>query len=407
MTKGQRPENCVPFPTWRAGADDGNETRLMRQYYIDVQNSKICSTSNGDPTGGDLDESIYLVEFDPGQVRVQQIFHHFTGTTVDVNIPQEVDLDKTFLWFNYSIDTWSTAWHSALVTGSFLSSTQLNFSRYASDDAIYLTIYLVECLQDQWTVKREDSANVGGYTMYNYINFDDAGNRARFIQGSYSSNYGAVYVDRCCLRLYPGLDNSFTWNRQDLSGEISKRHIEVVEFNPKLDIRVGGSLIEITGTSTYETRDVNSDYPLDIDRSIVCAPIANCINKSTGTGNDDVGGVCMKFELTVSGVDIDCSRYYKGTNTYGYLQWIEWPAYKTHYFEGIVTERGLPVVRNVACHRADTYELVDSTTSASGTGYYRLETSYSGVHYIICQDDEAPLDYNDLILGKMEPTEII
>jgi len=407
MTKGQRPENCVPFASWRVAADDGRQRRIMRQYYIDIQNHKICSVSNDDPSGGDIDESIYLVEFDPAQVRVQQIFHPFVGTSTDVDIPQEVDLDKTLLWFNYSIDTGSTGWPRALVTGSFLSSTQLNFSRTTDDQGIYLTIYLIECLQDQWVVKRADQAPGAVATFYDYINFEDSGNKIRFIQGSFSSNQDNVYVDRNCLRLYPEADANFTWNRATNAGSILDSHIEVLEFNPKLDIRVGGNRTDFTGSNEDETKDLGSEYPLDLDRSIVCPSIVNSINRANGTAVDDVGSVCVKFELTSSGTEIDYSRYYKGITTDGYFQWIEWPPFKTHYFEGTVTERGLPVIRNVACHRADTYELMDYTTSASGTGYYRLETSYSGVHYIVCQDDEAPLDYNDLVLGKMEPTEII
>jgi len=46
---------------------------------------------------------------------------------------------------------------------------------------------------------------------------------------------------------------------------------------------------------------------------------------------------------------------------------------------------------------------MDSTVSASGTGFYRLDTTYSGAHYIVCQDDDPPIDYNHLVLGKMEP----
>ena len=68
----------------------------------------------------------------------------------------------------------------------------------------------------------------------------------------------------------------------------------------------------------------------------------------------------------------------------------------------MVSEKGVLAERQVACYRADTNELMDSTVS-SGTGEYRLETTYSGAHYITCQDAEADPSYNDLILGKMEP----
>jgi hypothetical protein len=77
----------------------------------------------------------------------------------------------------------------------------------------------------------------------------------------------------------------------------------------------------------------------------------------------------------------------------------------TGYFSGYVYELGNPVQRTVYLHNRSTGELVDSTTS-SGNGYYYLETTYSGAHYIVALDDEAREDYNDLIIGNVYPTEV-
>jgi len=73
------------------------------------------------------------------------------------------------------------------------------------------------------------------------------------------------------------------------------------------------------------------------------------------------------------------------------------------YFEGYVYEKGVPVSRKLYLHRRDTGELLDTTTS-SGNGYYKLETTYSGSHYIVCLDDPAGEDYNDLVVGNVFPT---
>jgi len=69
-------------------------------------------------------------------------------------------------------------------------------------------------------------------------------------------------------------------------------------------------------------------------------------------------------------------------------------------FEGNVYEKGVPVARTVRSYRRDTGELTDETTSNSSTGYYYLETTYSGLHSIVCLDDEGGLSYNDLIIGQ-------
>ena len=75
------------------------------------------------------------------------------------------------------------------------------------------------------------------------------------------------------------------------------------------------------------------------------------------------------------------------------------------YFSGYVYELGSPVQRTLFLHRRDNGVLADTITS-SGNGYYYLETTYSGSHYVVCLDDSAGEDYNDLIIGDIYPTTI-
>jgi len=399
LTKGQRPENCVPFASWRKGADAGEMDRLMHHFRMD-SNSRLTVVSQGSDVGGDRDLVAYVIEFDPDQVRVQHIYQLMTGTSYNVTIPQEVDLSKTFLCFSYDTDHWQNKWSYAAVTGSFVSSTQLNFSRYSSSAGVYLTIYLIECLQDQWTVSRTDTGSQSGTSVYDYSNYTN-GVRGGLIQGSYSVSGANVYPSYNCWRLYPRQDHGVQWNRHISSGNITDRHVEFLDFNPNLGIRVGGYWTDMSPGTASETKSTVSG-PVDLERTMVCPTIVNDINRVDTTGTNDVGSVCVKFELTDPST-ITCTRYDKGSTTYGWFQWVEWPPYKTHYFEGVVTEKGVPIIRNVSCFRADTNEKMDSVVSASGTGLYHLETTYSGVHYIVCQDDDPPTDYNHLILGKMEP----
>ena len=399
LSKGQRPENCVPFPSWRTGADLAEIVRLCRFHDID-QNSKIYSVAEGAGVGGDNDEIIYVIEFDPAQVRVQKIWYMMTGTSVNVTIPQEIDMTKTFMLFGYSVDNWGNRFDLNCITGSVTSSTELNFYRYASSAGVYLMIYLVECLQDQWAVSRVTTGSTTGANVYDYSNFIN-GVKGRFIQGSYSVTDTSNDCDNNTWRLYPRQDDGFQWNRQSTVGSIAKRNIEVVDFNPDLSISVGGGWFDMTSQS-IETKTTKSG-PLDLERSMVAPTIANDWNRVNGTTTNDASQIKVKLELTDEST-ITCSRYDKGANyTYGWYQWVEWPEYKTHYFEGIVTENNVPIERQVACFRADTNEMMGSTVSASGTGFYHIETTYSGTHYIVCQDDDPPVDYNHLILGKMEP----
>ncbi len=74
-------------------------------------------------------------------------------------------------------------------------------------------------------------------------------------------------------------------------------------------------------------------------------------------------------------------------------------------FSGIVYEQGSPVQRSLYLYRRDTGAYVDTTTS-SGDGYYTLSTTYSGAHFIVCLDDAAGDDFNDLIIGNVIPTTV-
>lgn len=403
MTKGQRPENCVPFVSWRAASNDDKMSRLMRSHYTDTINSKIISYSDGSSSGGNLDEIAYIVEFDPAQVKIQRFFRTMTSTSIAITI-DPVDRTRTFIWFSYATDHYQDDWNDTLITAEFTSDSLLTFRRHASSGAVTLTVYLVECLQEQWYVKRIDTGSQTGTSFYDYANFHyaDGGNTHRFIQGSYSTDSANYYADRSCMRLYPRQDHGFQWNRVYSSGSITDRHLEVVEFNPKTGIKVGGYWTDMSTGTTSETKGIVNDQPLDLDRAMVCPTIVGSINRATGSASDYIGSVTVKFELTDT-TTITCTRHDKGNDTHGWFQWVQWPPFKTHYFEGIVSEKAVPVIRDVACFRADTHELMDSTVSASGTGFYHLETTYSGVHYIICRDDDPPIDYNDLILGKMEP----
>ena len=74
-------------------------------------------------------------------------------------------------------------------------------------------------------------------------------------------------------------------------------------------------------------------------------------------------------------------------------------------FSGYVFEQNNPVSREIHLHNRATGDLVTTTTS-SGNGYYYLGTNSSGSHYIVCLDDDAGVEYNDLIIGPVFPTTI-
>ena len=75
------------------------------------------------------------------------------------------------------------------------------------------------------------------------------------------------------------------------------------------------------------------------------------------------------------------------------------------YFDGYVMEEGSPVQRTINLYKRTNGEFL-STTSSNPSGYYYIETTFSGMHYVMCLDAPADPLYNDLIIGSAYPTAI-
>ena len=74
-------------------------------------------------------------------------------------------------------------------------------------------------------------------------------------------------------------------------------------------------------------------------------------------------------------------------------------------FEGNVTENQFPVSRLVRLYLSSTGEYVGETTSAVD-GSYKIETPFTGEHFVVAFDDDAGEEYNALIQDKLLPQAI-
>ena len=64
----------------------------------------------------------------------------------------------------------------------------------------------------------------------------------------------------------------------------------------------------------------------------------------------------------------------------------------------ILDDAGDPVARVVRAYRRDTGALVGSTTSSAGDGSYTIDSTTAAECSVLCLDDAAGDDYNDLVL---------
>jgi hypothetical protein len=101
------------------------------------------------------------------------------------------------------------------------------------------------------------------------------------------------------------------------------------------------------------------------------------------------------------------ATYYSNWNTlltYGDVRGYTPPP--DYYYHGYVKEKGGYVSRKLYLYRRDTGLLIDSCMSNAGTGYYLLETSVSGEHFILVLDDDAGDSYNALVQDRLYPNGI-
>jgi hypothetical protein len=131
----------------------------------------------------------------------------------------------------------------------------------------------------------------------------------------------------------------------------------------------------------------------------------NSGDPAAGT-NEAYSGITGDFYPAISLTNSNALTVNFGATSFAYSAPTGFASFSfTGYFTGYVYEVNTsnPVSRAVRCYRRDTGVLESSTTS-SGDGYYYLETTHSGSHYLVCLDDEAGTQYNLAALDWMIPT---
>jgi len=420
LTKGQNVKQCIPFCSWRVNSSDNNMERCFT--LVSFENEAKYPARLQFYTGGwfssmSKDMQCYIVEFDSNQVKIQRGTVCFTGTQKTVTI-EEVDLDKTFLMFYTAFDyTTTTVWNAFMVCGKITNSTTLDFyrSNAPASTYVYISYFVVECLQDQWLVQHlQSTPGTTGAAHYLNKTYQDDLNKTLMLS-SWAGGGATVNSSDSLFRVSSlALLTPFTgttscviqFDKLSATATITHLNTELIEFKDK-DIRSVNHLLYFDATtSSDEIRPLLSRTPHDLRRSIISAANTSNITRNDATTAEDIDNAFIRYKFLDGNSVVLGTRQQDTSITYGSFYPIEFPPYKTHYIDGYVKEQGAPVERTVRAYRSDTGEEMDYTASISGTGYFYLETTYSGAHYVVCLDDMDGISYNDLIYGKIYPTVI-
>jgi len=177
LSKGQTTSNCVPFGSYYASTGVDYWPYAMREIYFSTTGVSGTVEIKRDWAGTTTNyNTVYVVEFDPAEVKVQSgiftISGAATSTTVSGFTP--VDTTKAFLVHYNRCDTSTRNVAYAAVRADITSSGVLTFDRGGGSGNINGRWYLIEDLQDHFTVEKIDSGTISTTytnertTPYNY-----------------------------------------------------------------------------------------------------------------------------------------------------------------------------------------------------------------------------------------------
>jgi len=409
LNKGQNIRQCVPFMTNSANTDDAYVSRLYKRIHR-FEDPDYFVVRFGSGSAGNRHVTLYIVEFNDN-VKIQHGNTISNGTTATAVI-EEVNLDRSFLIAYGVSSAWKTYASPYTICNRFKSSTELEFIRTNSSDEMFVSWYVVECPDDEayWKVEHLYKTGLGGSSNVHPVMTKKPAFERTMLLSTWASTSSNSYPSRGLYRMFHRQDEKLQFNKYDGgSYNMNNVGVEIIEFSRDLckkGFKSYSDFMYLPSNTTSGVETIHSDEGFDLSRSIVMAGNLNNESRVDSTSSDvwDAGFLHYKLKDDKTVV----ARKVGGTTvtTYSFFYVYRFPEYNKYFVEGYVKEKGNPVQREVCMYRTSTGELTDKVISASGTGYFWLETPYGEEHHVVCLDDEAKPDYNHLIYGKVMPTVI-
>ena len=410
---------CVPFVISDANASDGNLTKLYNAVfrYRDPDCFRICFNNNSSGTRKILP---YIVEFNQN-IKIQYGSGYSAGLSKTFTI-EAVNLDRAFLQFFTHGDSGAAAQRGYAVCGYFSSATELTFVRETATNNMYISWYVVECpdwgASSYWTVYHNHTTALGANALlYVWLSTQPSIDRTLYLS-SYATNESDGGPSYAAWRIYNRQGHGIEMDKSYASGAYNMTHfnVEVIEFSSNIvaqGLKVYSNYYDLNvGTTSLDiSLRLNSYNNFHIQRSLIINAYSQHLTRvdTSVTVGFQEGFHYLTFKDTTGSGYSNTITAYRNNSTYtshGYYYAIQFPKYNKYYLSGSVREMGVPVARKLAAYKSSSGELVDTTTSNSGTGYFYLETTDYEAHHIVALDDDYGDSYNHLIYGKIYPTTI-
>jgi len=414
LTKGQNPDNCVPFLSLgyiTAVTPDAREW-LFDAHFLDSPARLVVTRSD---TTSRLQIGGYVVEFDPNKVRVQQksfIVPDYVDPApqyVSVNLDDTINTSRSAVVIYYRVTSPGAerSWMEVHLRAYNMSSTQVRLIRHGGSGAVCAltgNYFVFESLDGAFTTQYYDlvfntSAYSDSHTLSSPVNL----NKSWIVPATYYSAHNDDRCDSDMARINFQSASAVEGSR-DAAAAYLVASSYVVEHHD--DTRVFTGEISWAAAESGTKTDTLPDT-VDLDYSVACPSSQIGMMK---TDNADWANAYQssfaRHLMAGGGTQVQVYRVGNDGASWTQYQVIEFAPAPGYYVGGYVTEEGSAVERTVRSYRRDTGAFLNETTSSGVGGHFYLETSYSGSQYVVCVDDDTGLEYNALIYDSIMPTTI-
>ena len=293
LTKGQTIANCVHFASLMTTGVEDDFDRFFTDVYFEAGPQV---TARREVSGGTVDLGVYVVEFDPTYVTVQQNSTElsFAGTSTTTGITS-VDTAKAAMVFYYRGSFSTHKWRDHAVAGWFSAADTLSFQRDLNDGTVYVHWYVFEAKNPEFSVQPV-SLSIAGGADFGTASISSVDLTKSFVIGSYRSAYDDDNVRSSAAIVYLSSATEVRAERDFDSGlGISDIRAFVVELSGNASVERGS--LSYSDTGTQQTATVAS---VSTDDSIVWNGMSTgpgVIRTSEGTATE-VETAFQRIKLT-------------------------------------------------------------------------------------------------------------
>jgi uncharacterized repeat protein (TIGR01451 family) len=218
LNKGQSYLNCVPFASAMVSGANSAYGSVFTDVYLQGSPARVTAQRSG--STGIVRVGVFVVEFDPAYVGVQQgTFSIANGAMAPGSAPtiSSVTLAKAALVFYYRNGSASTARSDFAVAGRFASATQLGFQRDGTSGAISGHYYVLHALGSEFSVLTVPLSIAGGSSS-NTAAIAPVDLTKSFVVASYRTAYAGADPEDGQIGVYLSGPTALTADRQFRTG---------------------------------------------------------------------------------------------------------------------------------------------------------------------------------------------